>query len=328
MFIIQVHIVVLKYYLHLGVRLERIISGMRFDQAPWMRDYVLFNTRQRQLSKTPTEKQMFKFLTNSLYGRTLLNQRKIVDVKLITNEKTARNVIAKPTFESFHVINENLTLCKLRNGVIKWMQPTQVGATILDYAKLRMYEFHYGYVMNKFALNARLLFSDTDSLAYEIAVDDLYESIKNDVDKYFDTSNYEIDNCAYSDKNKMKLGYFKDELGGKQAIEFIGLKSKMYSIKMNDDDDKITCKGVSKSFVKKHIRHEMYKDVLFNNLETNASFKTINSRQHVLCTREINKKALSSYDANRFIIHCGNKIVSLPLGHFQINRYLARNNTS
>jgi len=265
-------------------------------------------------------------------GRTLLNQRKLCTIKLLSDKRKAKNVTSKPTLESFQVIHESLTIAKIRKTSIRWRQPTHVGAAILDYAKLCMYEFYCGYMAQKFLPeNMKLLFTDTDSLCFELTVPNLYEYIKDDVDEHFDTSNYEQTNVSYSDKNKMRIGYFKDELAGKQAVEFVGLKSKMYSIKMCDEEEKMTCKGVSKFFVKNHLRHEHYKQVLYNDTETSANFMTINSKTHRLFTKENVKKCLSSYDDKHFITVIKDdsnnicRMIKFPFGHKNIVYYRRRN---
>jgi len=203
---------------------------------------------------------------------------------------------------------------------------------MLDYAKLRMYEFYYGYMMTKFPPESiKLLFTDPNSLCFQLTVDNLYEYIKSDVDKHFDTSNYDENNVAYSTKNKMRIGYFKDELAGKQAVEFVGLKAKMYSIKMCDDEEKMTCKGVTKYYVKHHLKHELYKHVLFNDIETYSNFNTINSKTHNLFTKENVKKCLSSYDDKHYITVFKDssdnitKMIKLPFGHKNIVKYQRRN---
>ena len=97
---------------------------------------------------------------------------------------------------------------------------------ILDLSKVLMYEFHYDYIENKYGNNSRLLFTDTDSLMYEIKTEDVYEDFSKDKEM-FDLSNYSIKSKYYSDSNKLVVGKMKDETGG-VAIKFVGLKPKMY----------------------------------------------------------------------------------------------------
>ena len=186
------------------------------------------------------------FAVSQIFGKALQNNRKHLQLKLTTDAKQARRLIAKPNFRAFTIINENLTLVSLTKTEVMMDRPVAVGCTILDISKLIVYRWHYGYILNKFkpatlpeletgdirqnAGTVRLLFSDTDSLCYQIFCEDLYGEIRKDMDEYFDTSDYPKDHKCYSDRNKKKLGYFKDETCGVPIVEFVGLRSKMYSI--------------------------------------------------------------------------------------------------
>ncbi len=187
--------------------------------------------------------------------------------------------------------------------------------SILDLSKTLMYEFHYDYVKPKWGDKAKLLFTDTDSLCYEIETDDVYKDIKNDVDKWYDTSNYDKDHPSglYSGKNKKVIGYFKDECGGKFITEFVGLKAKSYSFKTSDGKVEKKCKGVKKYVVSKHITHEDYKECLFTKISQLRTMNTIRSRKHEVGSERINKTALSADDDKRIIMEDG--IHTMAYGH-------------
>src|SRR5678815_3512251 len=131
-----------------------------------------------------------------------------------------------------------------------------------------MYNFHYNYIKSKYGDRARLLFTDTDSLAYEIKTDDFYADIAPDIRSRFDTSDYLKDHLSGIETgiNKKVIGKFKDEAGGKQIEEFVGLRSKLYSYQMSGVDHK-KCKGVKRSVVKNAITHADYIDCLFTRKE-------------------------------------------------------------
>ena len=114
-----------------------------------------------------------------------------------------------------HKIKETLTLNR----------PAYVGMCILDLSKTLMYEFHYQYIKRKYGDRAKLLFTDTDSLTYEIETEDAYQDFWNDKDK-FDNSDYPKKSPYYDESNKKVIGKFKDEACGIPIIEFVGLKSK------------------------------------------------------------------------------------------------------
>ena len=112
-----------------------------------------------------------------------------------------------------------------------------------------MYDFHYKYIKEKYGDKAKLLFTDTDSLMYEIQTEDFYEDIAGDVGKWFDTSEYPEGLPIRTGVNKKVIGMFKDEACGKQIEEFVGLRAKLYSYKMAGEEHK-KCKGVKKNVVK------------------------------------------------------------------------------
>ena len=109
--------------------------------------------------------------------------------------------------------------------------------SILDLIKSLMYDFHYNYINTKYGDKAELLFTDTDSLAYEIKTTDFYKDINPDIEKRFDTSDYSTNHSSgiKTGLNSKVLEMFKDEAGGKQIVEFVGLRAKLYSYKMRDD---------------------------------------------------------------------------------------------
>ena len=113
-------------------------------------------------------------------------------------------------------------------------KPVHLGMSILDLSKSFMYDFHYNYIKTKYGNNSKLLFTDTDSLAYEIRTKDFYKDINPDIEERFATSDYPT-NHPFGIKtglNSKVLGMFKDEACGKQIVEFVGLRAKLYSYKM------------------------------------------------------------------------------------------------
>src|SRR5678815_5717586 len=177
-----------------------------------------------------------------------------------------------------------------------------------------MYNFHYNYIKSKYGDRAKLLFTDTDSLAYELKTVDFYADITDDVRSRFDTSEYPKGHPSGIETgiNKKVIGMFKDEAAGKQIEEFVGLRSKLYSYKMAGVDHK-KCKGVRKNVVKKSITHEDYKDCLFTRREQSRTMNVIRSQLHEIYTEEINKVALSADDDKRVIMEDG--ISTLAYGH-------------
>ena len=175
--------------------------------------------------------------------------------------------------------------------------------------------FVCGYVRTYYlCLTSSVLY--TDSVCYHVHCPDIYDIIRDNMD-WFDTSNYPDDNRRLkSDTNKRVLGKMKDELGGEQAVSFVGLRPKMYSLLTADNETKLTAKGVPRSYAKKHLKHDMYLHTLKNKTITKATCHQIRSKSHHLSTIELTKVALSAFDNKRFILPDG--ISSVPYGHYQI----------
>ena len=205
-----------------------------------------------------------------------------------------------------HKIKESLLLNR----------PSYVGMCILDISKTLMYDFHYNYIKQKYNDNAKLLFTDTDSLTYEIETTDVYKDFWNDKNK-FDSSDYPKDSKFYDEKNKKVIGKFKDEGAGLVIKEFIGLRSKMYSHNKDNNQHSKKAKGIKKIVIKKDIKHEDYKQTLFNNKPMYHTMKTIRSNLHQLGSYELNKVLLSCFDDKRYIHENG--ITSYAYGHYKIN---------
>ena len=154
----------------------------------------------------------------------------------------------------------------MKRTKLKFNKPVYCGMAILDISKTLIYDFHCGYILPKYGKNQKLLFTDTDSLCYEIQTEDFFKDISEDVEDYFDTSNFPKDHPSgiQVKKNKKVPGMMKDEAGGKIIEEFVGLRAKLYSYKMFKGKEEKKCKGIKKSVIKKNISHEDYKECLFS----------------------------------------------------------------
>ena len=112
------------------------------------------------------------------------NIRKRVDVRLVTDKNKLLKLTSKPTYVSSKILNENLvTVHKIKES-LKLNRPSYVGICILDLSKTVMYDFHYNYIRQKYTNKVKLLFTDTDSLTYEIDTEDVYQDFWNDKDKF------------------------------------------------------------------------------------------------------------------------------------------------
>ena len=305
----------LQLYTDLGLKLTKVHRVLEFNQSAWLKQYIDFNTQKRTNAKNAFEKDFFKLMNNSVFGKTMENIRKRVDVRLVTDEKKLLKMAAKPTYVSSKIFNENLVAVHKIKETLTLNRPAYVGMCILDLSKTLMYDFHYNYIKQKYGSKAKLLFTDTDSLTYEIEARDVYSDFWNDKDK-FDNSDYPESSPYFDKTNKKVIGKFKDEAAGVPIYEFVGLRSKMYSyIKDNQKGEK-TAKGIKKNIIKNDIKHINYKETLFDKKQMYHKMKTIRSQNHQLGSYEINKVSLSCFDDKRYILEDG--VTSYAYGHYKI----------
>ena len=305
----------LQLYTSLGLKVSKVHRVLEFNQSPWLKQYIDYNTEKRKNAKNDFEKDFFKLMNNSVFGKTMENLRKRVDVRLVTDEKKLLKLTSKPTYVSSKIFNENLVAVHKIKETLTLNRPAYVGMCILDLSKTLMYDFHYNYIKRNYGKKAKLLFTDTDSLTYEIEAKDVYKDFFKDKDK-FDNSDYP-EYSPFLDKiNKKVIGKFKDEAAGIPITEFVGLRSKMYSyIKDNNKGGK-TAKGIKKNVIKNNIIHDDYKETLFNDKQMYHKMKTIRSENHQLGSYELNKVSLSCFDDKRYIHNNG--IDSYAYGHNKI----------
>jgi hypothetical protein len=171
-----------------------------------------------------------------------------------------------------------------------------------------MYDFHYGVIKYKYPLHSRLLFTDTDSVCYIIFTENIYDDLK-DMYRDFDFSNYPKEHPLYSEENKKVVGKFKDEAAGMIPISFVGLRSKLYSLKIDSFFYKQAKKGIPRQV---DIRHEEFQKCLRSGVSWSVQFNTIRSNLHNVKTIQQSKVALTAFDDKRIILCDG--IKSQPYG--------------
>ncbi|XP_046737970.1 uncharacterized protein LOC124406578 [Diprion similis] len=274
-----VHYRVLKQCLELGLKLAKIHRVLKFRQTPWLK-------------------------------------KKYRDVRLITKwdgRYGARATIAKPNFHSCTIFDQDMIIVELRKTTVKLNKPLYAGFSILDLAKTFIYDFHYKYVKTKFGHQAKLMYTDTDSLIYHFTVPNIYECIKQDLDK-FDTSDYPPDNVyGMPLVNKKVLGLMKDECNGKIMAEFIGLRAKLYSFRvMGEDKDQKRAKGVKGSLLKT-ITFDDYLKCASERENLVERQSLIQSQKHQVYTIEQKKVALSWNDDKRKLFR--NTTDTVPWGY-------------
>ena len=157
-----------------GMKLTKIHKGIQFVESDWMKPYIELNTNLRAKAKNNFEKDFFKLMNNSVFGKTMENIRNRVDVKLVNTKEKLRKLVAKPNFRSLKIFSENLVSVHMKKTSLTMNKPIYLGMCILELSKTIMYDFHYQYIKPKYGEKAKLLFTDTDSFMYEIETEDFY----------------------------------------------------------------------------------------------------------------------------------------------------------
>ena len=271
------------------------------------------NTELRKAEKNDFEKDLFKLINNSVFGKTMENVRKHRDIKLVTTDKKRSKLVSEPNYHTISLISEDLSIIEMKKTKVKMNKPIYLGLSILEISKILMYEFWYDCMKPKYDNNVKLSYMDTDSFIMNIKTNDFYEDISSDVENRFDTSNYEVNRPLLMGRNKKVIGLMKDELGGKIITEFVTLRPKTYSYLTDDSKEDKKAKGTKKCIIKKMIKFNDYKKCLLNDEVILKSQQRFISKKHDVYTKNINKIALSNNDDKRIV--SSDKITSDPYGY-------------
>ena len=174
----------LQYCLKLGMKLIKIHRILSFKQKNWLKIFTEFNTKKRQKSNDEFNKDLYKLFNNCIYGKSIENPRKKINVKLLNDKKKYLKIVNKPNFISQKIIDKNFVAADCGKKILNLNKPIYIGFCILELSKLLMYQFHYDYVIKAFN-NAKLLFTETDSLVYEIKGCNVYMINALKIKNYF-----------------------------------------------------------------------------------------------------------------------------------------------
>lgn len=317
-----IHYTMLKFVLSQGLILTKVHRVLKFRQSMWLRPYILLNTVQRTRATNDFEKNLYKLMSNAVYGKTMENLRNRVDIKLRTKWQGrygAAQLIAQPNFKRRKIFDENLVAIEMLKTIIKMNKPIVIGMSVLDISKVIMYDFHYNYMKKKYEENVEILYTDTDSFVYKIMCEDFYADMKDDIERYYDTSDYPENNVyGIPRMNKKIPGKMKDENNGDVMTEFVGLRSKMYSIRVRRMKHPVIkkAKGVKKYVLDKNINFDDYLRCVETNATISRVQRSIRAKNHRVYTIEQEKNVLSPLDDKRYIL--ANGIDTLPHGHFSL----------
>ena len=210
-------------------------------------------------------------------------------------------------------VSEDFSIIEMNKTKVKMNKPIYLGLSILDISKILISEFWYDYIKLKYKNKVKLCYIDTDSLIMDVKTNDFYKDISYDVDKRFDTSNYECNRPSPTGKNKKVIRLMKDELGGKIITEIVTLRPKNYSYLTDDGKEDKKAKGTKKCVMKRMIKFDDYDNCLLKDKVLLKSQQRFISKKHDVYTEDINKIALSNDDDKRIV--SSDKIMSYPYGY-------------
>ena len=168
--------------------MRKVHRVIRFNQKAWLKPYIDINTKLRQKAKNNLEKDL---MYNAVFGKIMENVRKHRNIKLVTTKRRRNYLVSEPNYHT-NFFTENLLAIELRKTQILINKPVYLGLSVLDLSKTVKYEFWYDYVKPKYGENAKLCDMDTDSFIYHVKTGAIYKNIAKNVEKRFDTSNFEV----------------------------------------------------------------------------------------------------------------------------------------
>ena len=199
------HINTLKQALNHGLKLEKIHRVIEFNQEAWLKPYIDMNTELRKEAKNDFEKDLFKLMNNSVFGKTMENIRKHRDIKLVKTDNKRSKLVSEPNYHTINLISEDLSIIEMKKNKVKMNKPIYLGLSILEISKTLMYEIWYDYMKPKYNNDVKC-YMYTDSFIINIKTNDFYKDISNDVENRFDTSNYEVNRPLPTGKNWFNYG--------------------------------------------------------------------------------------------------------------------------
>ena len=328
-----IHWRLLKEYMELGVVVTKVHRIVRFDQKEIFQKYVSTNTDLRSESTNDFDKNYYKLLNNSLYGKCVENLKKRINLRLCNTADRLVTYTSKPTFKRTVRIDKDLIAVQLNKENIVLDRPSYIGQTVLDLSKLRMYQLQYkdlAKYRKQFNCEINIVAGDTDSFFLECKNVDLKTQLLPAMmkDYLLDTSNYPKGHTLHSTRLDSVVGKFKDESKGEKTWkEWIFLRPKCYKLLSEEEHeayqsaiphlatkaDLKTMKAKGISLLGSAINFQSYMDAYLNESEISIPQKRFESNNHQIFTKLSTKVALSANDDKRKWIE---KNKSVAYGHY------------
>ncbi|XP_071056904.1 uncharacterized protein [Onthophagus taurus] len=304
-----IHYVNLRECVKKGLKLTKIHRALQFQQSPWMKPYIDFNSEKRMNATNEFGKNHYKQMNNIVYGKTMENVENRVDIRLVSHWENryrrpgAEALIAKPTFKSSKIFCHNLVAIEMQKVEVKYNKPLYVGFSVLELSKAVIYNFFYNFLKEKYGENVLLLYTDTDSLILEIFTENVYQDIKENIEM-FDTSNYKLNNRHNIPPGPPIVGKMKDEYPNTILTSFYGTGAKAYCINTLEGVVK-RAKGVKKYVIDKNLSVSEYKRIIEDGGSVRKKMYVFRSSYHTMYTELKNKVALSAHDDKRYVMEDG-----------------------
>ena len=320
----------LKYYLDKGMIPLGVNSGVKFKESPWIKSYIEFCVEKRKeaaANNIESLVQFWKDMMNQPYGKTMEDVRKHIDFKLVNNRKDLKKLVHSPLYQGDITYVNNggddiLLGVSMQKKKVKLDKPIYTGQPILDDSKILMYKFIYDYCLKKWPGKFKVLQTDTDSVVCEVYTDDLPKDIKDDIPKWFDTSEMkrtEFGDTVFPKVNRKVLGMLKDEFHGQFVTEFVGEGPKSYTLrylKMDGTvDDKSVLKGIPKC---SHPSFDDRRDLILNgqaNKKITKMCARITSKSHCVRT-EVNEKVAIKKELRKRVRDRDSEFETVPYGYY------------
>ncbi|MEW8548185.1 MAG: hypothetical protein AB2693_32175 [Candidatus Thiodiazotropha sp.] len=294
-----VHYRTLQSYLRHGVVLRHVHKVISFRQSLWLQDFMEYTTERRRSAGNEFDKILYKSVANNVFGKSIENVKQRINVKIVTSVQKLRKLINKPSFQAIRVFDSNLAAVQLYRESVKLNKPITVGYSVLELAKMKMYNFWYDILLGSFSdFKLSLLMSDTDSFLLHIESHPESETsveavFKENADK-FDFSGLEDGHALKNDNNRQIPGKMKLQLPNEVCMEAVVLSSKCYSV-LTNRGSLCAMKGVSGN-----VQHEQFKDCILNEKCHIGKVKSIKHFGQRLYHVSTERRMLSPIDTKRF----------------------------
>ncbi|XP_026821725.1 LOW QUALITY PROTEIN: uncharacterized protein LOC113560165 [Rhopalosiphum maidis] len=292
-----------------GLLVEKVHRVLEFSQSDWLAKYIQMNTEMRKKARNKFEKDFFKLMNNAVFGKTMQSKRKEMKMEMVSCEKRLQKLINKTIFKHGIYYNDNLTAVTLENKIITFDKPIYIEFAVLDISKTLIYDYHYNVLQKHYGENIKLMYTDIDSLVYQIMTVDFYEDLLENPNlmNRLDTTDLPPTHPCYTTAKKKVPGFFSDELKGHTMTEFCALRAKSYVFNIymiRVGGEKIKAKGIREHVVKNHMTMDEHRKYLFGEagVEMYKENVSIRSFKHQLMTIKTKKLTYNSYDDKRVVL--------------------------